>query len=123
MRTHRGAESVRTSRAGSAPGIPASTGPATTTPRRTAHGTRHTAHGEYRTKNLILAEYDRMAAVGLTLENPFVEGESGTYRSTLTPPLATAPDTAPDSRNLAPARDSAGPATVPGPALQELGVT
>jgi hypothetical protein len=81
------------------------------------------AHGEYRTKNLILAEYDRMAAVGLTLENPFVEGESGTYRSTLTPPLATAPDTAPDSRNLAPVRDSAGPATVPGPALQELGVT
>ncbi|MBL1101597.1 Eco57I restriction-modification methylase domain-containing protein [Streptomyces coffeae] len=44
------------------------------------------AHGEYRTKNLILAEYDRMAAAGLTLENPLTEGESGTYRSTLTPP-------------------------------------
>ncbi|SCE02971.1 hypothetical protein GA0115245_138548 [Streptomyces sp. di188] len=44
------------------------------------------AHGEYRTKNLILAEYDRMAAAGLTLENPLIEGESGSYRSTLTPP-------------------------------------
>ncbi|MGC5532532.1 Eco57I restriction-modification methylase domain-containing protein [Streptomyces sp. SR-10] len=43
------------------------------------------AHGEYRTKNLILAEYDRMAAAGLALENPLIEGESGTYRSTLTP--------------------------------------
>ncbi|MFJ6408525.1 Eco57I restriction-modification methylase domain-containing protein [Streptomyces hydrogenans] len=44
------------------------------------------AHGEYRTKNLILAEYDRMAAAGLTMENPLTEGESGSYRSTLTPP-------------------------------------
>ncbi|MCG0285482.1 Eco57I restriction-modification methylase domain-containing protein [Streptomyces sp. PSAA01] len=44
------------------------------------------AHGEYRTKNLILAEYGRMAAAGLTLETPLTEGESGTYRSTLTPP-------------------------------------
>ncbi|RSM93318.1 restriction endonuclease, partial [Streptomyces sp. WAC 01325] len=43
-------------------------------------------YGEYRTKNLILAEYDRMAAAGLTLETPLTEGESGTYRSTLTPP-------------------------------------
>jgi hypothetical protein len=43
-------------------------------------------YGEYRTKNLILAEYDRMAAAGLTLENPLTEGECGTYRSTLTPP-------------------------------------
>ncbi|MER5498550.1 DNA methyltransferase [Streptomyces sp. NPDC002561] len=42
-------------------------------------------HGEYRTKNLILAEYDRMAAAGLTMETPLTEGESGTYRSTLTP--------------------------------------
>ncbi|MFJ9426537.1 Eco57I restriction-modification methylase domain-containing protein [Streptomyces sp. NPDC101249] len=49
------------------------------------------AHGEYRTKNLILAEYDRMAAAGLTLENPLVEGESGTYRSTLTPPPGQGP--------------------------------
>ncbi|WP_371576123.1 Eco57I restriction-modification methylase domain-containing protein [Streptomyces sp. NBC_01314] len=49
------------------------------------------AHGEYRTKNLILAEYDRMAATGLTLENPLTEGESGTYRSTLTPPPGHGP--------------------------------
>ncbi|MEV6530512.1 DNA methyltransferase [Streptomyces sp. NPDC051639] len=49
------------------------------------------AHGEYRTKNLILAEYDRMAAAGLTLENPLIEGESGTYRSTLTPPPGHGP--------------------------------
>ncbi|MFI8288197.1 Eco57I restriction-modification methylase domain-containing protein [Streptomyces sp. NPDC085614] len=49
------------------------------------------AHGEYRTKNLILAEYDRMAAVGLTLENPLTEGESGSYRSTLTPPPGHGP--------------------------------
>ncbi|MFD6275193.1 Eco57I restriction-modification methylase domain-containing protein [Streptomyces sp. NPDC060209] len=38
----------------------------------------------YRTKDLILAEYDRMAAAGLTLENPLVDGEN--YTSTLTPP-------------------------------------
>ncbi|MEV6378042.1 DNA methyltransferase [Streptomyces sp. NPDC051773] len=49
------------------------------------------AHGEYRTKNLILAEYDRMAAAGLTLENPLTEGKSGTYRSTLTPPPGHGP--------------------------------
>lgn len=49
------------------------------------------AHGEYRTKNLILAEYDRMAVAGLTLENPLTEGESGTYRSTLTPPPGQGP--------------------------------
>ncbi|QNP69615.1 N-6 DNA methylase [Streptomyces roseirectus] len=49
------------------------------------------AHGEYRTKNLILAEYDRMAAAGLTIENPLTEGESGTYRSTLTPPPGQGP--------------------------------
>ncbi|WP_328641425.1 Eco57I restriction-modification methylase domain-containing protein [Streptomyces canus] len=48
-------------------------------------------HGEYRTKNLILAEYDRMAAAGLTLETPLTEGESGTYRSTLTPPPGHGP--------------------------------
>ncbi|WP_055571752.1 Eco57I restriction-modification methylase domain-containing protein, partial [Streptomyces prasinopilosus] len=60
----------------------------------TFNGTRHNdikAHGEYRTKNLILAEYDRMAAAGLTLENPLTEGESGTYRSTLTPPPGQGP--------------------------------
>ncbi|MEE1772875.1 N-6 DNA methylase [Streptomyces sp. JV185] len=48
-------------------------------------------HGEYRTKNLILAEYDRMAAAGLTLETPLTEGESGTYRSTLAPPAGRGP--------------------------------
>ncbi|MGW5507803.1 Eco57I restriction-modification methylase domain-containing protein [Streptomyces albogriseolus] len=48
-------------------------------------------HGEYRTKNLILAEYDRMAATGLTLETPLIEGESGTYHSTLTPPPGHGP--------------------------------
>ncbi|MEU3363970.1 DNA methyltransferase [Streptomyces pseudogriseolus] len=47
--------------------------------------------GEYRTKRLVLAEYDRMAAAGLTLENPLTESESGTYRSTLTPPPGQAP--------------------------------
>ncbi|MFZ3493964.1 Eco57I restriction-modification methylase domain-containing protein [Streptomyces sp. 5.8] len=49
------------------------------------------AHGEYRTKNLILSEYDRMAAAGLTMENPLTEGESGSYRSTLTPPPGQGP--------------------------------
>ncbi|MCX5210071.1 N-6 DNA methylase [Kitasatospora sp. NBC_00240] len=49
------------------------------------------AHGTYRTKELILAEYDRMAAAGLTLENPLIEGESGTYRSTLNPPPGQGP--------------------------------
>ncbi|MEU1288853.1 DNA methyltransferase [Kitasatospora sp. NPDC005856] len=49
------------------------------------------AHGAYRTKELILAEYDRMAAAGLTLENPLTEGESGSYRSTLNPPPGQGP--------------------------------
>ncbi|MEU5714514.1 DNA methyltransferase [Streptomyces sp. NPDC020403] len=48
-------------------------------------------YGEYHTKNLILAEYDRMAAAGLTMDNPLTEGESGTYRSTLTPPPGQGP--------------------------------
>ncbi len=47
--------------------------------------------GEYRTKRLVLAEYDRMDAAGLTLETPLTEGESGTYRSTLTPPPGQGP--------------------------------
>ncbi|GAA0901089.1 Eco57I restriction-modification methylase domain-containing protein [Streptomyces thermoalcalitolerans] len=47
--------------------------------------------GEYRTKRLVLAEYDRMAAAGLTLENPLVEGEGGNYRSTLNPPPGQGP--------------------------------
>ncbi|MFD8648777.1 Eco57I restriction-modification methylase domain-containing protein [Streptomyces mirabilis] len=46
-------------------------------------------YGSYRTKELILAEYDRMAAAGLTLENPLVDGEN--YTSTLTPPPGQGP--------------------------------
>ncbi|MFI1710932.1 Eco57I restriction-modification methylase domain-containing protein [Streptomyces griseoruber] len=46
-------------------------------------------YGEYRTKRLVLTEYDRMAAVGLTLENPLVDGEN--YTSTLTPPPGHGP--------------------------------
>ncbi|WP_069761019.1 DNA methyltransferase [Streptomyces sp. LUP47B] len=46
-------------------------------------------YGSYRTKELILAEYDRMAAASLTLENPLVEGEN--YTSTLTPPPGLGP--------------------------------
>ncbi|WP_405641492.1 Eco57I restriction-modification methylase domain-containing protein [Streptomyces uncialis] len=49
------------------------------------------AHGTYRTKDLILAEYDRMAAAGLTLETPLDESDSGTYLSTLTPPPGQGP--------------------------------
>ncbi|MGW2179605.1 Eco57I restriction-modification methylase domain-containing protein [Streptomyces sp. NPDC001732] len=49
------------------------------------------AHGEYRTKNLILAEYDRMAAAGLTLDNPLDESPAGTYHSHLTPPPGQGP--------------------------------
>ncbi|MER5514542.1 DNA methyltransferase [Streptomyces sp. NPDC002763] len=41
-------------------------------------------YGEYRTKRLVLTEYDRMAAAGLTMGNPLVDGEN--YTSTLTPP-------------------------------------
>ncbi|MFD4015347.1 Eco57I restriction-modification methylase domain-containing protein [Streptomyces sindenensis] len=46
-------------------------------------------YGSYRTKELILAEYDRMAAAGLTLETPLVDGEN--YTSTLTPPPGHGP--------------------------------
>ncbi|WP_405683139.1 Eco57I restriction-modification methylase domain-containing protein [Streptomyces sp. NBC_00057] len=46
-------------------------------------------YGTYRTKDLILAEYDRMAAAGLTLENPLVDGEN--YTSTLAPPPGHGP--------------------------------
>ncbi|MFD6189891.1 Eco57I restriction-modification methylase domain-containing protein [Streptomyces sp. NPDC060275] len=46
-------------------------------------------YGTYRTKNLILAEYDRMAAAGVSLENPLVDGEN--YTSTLTPPPGHGP--------------------------------
>ncbi|MEU3788361.1 DNA methyltransferase [Streptomyces fructofermentans] len=46
-------------------------------------------YGEYRTKRLVLAEYDRMAVAGLTLETPLVEGKN--YTSTLTPPPGHGP--------------------------------
>ncbi|MGW0816238.1 Eco57I restriction-modification methylase domain-containing protein [Streptomyces viridiviolaceus] len=46
-------------------------------------------YGSFRTKELILAEYDRMAAVGVSLENPLVDGEN--YTSTLTPPPGHGP--------------------------------
>ncbi|MEU3992345.1 N-6 DNA methylase [Streptomyces platensis] len=49
------------------------------------------AFGEYRTKRLVLTEYDRMATAGLTLETPLTEGESGAYRSPLTPPPGHGP--------------------------------
>ncbi|MDI3420125.1 Eco57I restriction-modification methylase domain-containing protein [Streptomyces luteolus] len=49
------------------------------------------AHGTYRTKDLILAEYDRMAAAGLTLDTPLDESANGTYRSTLNPPPGQGP--------------------------------
>ncbi|MGX1541154.1 Eco57I restriction-modification methylase domain-containing protein [Streptomyces adustus] len=44
--------------------------------------------GEYRTKRLVLAEYDRMAIAGLGLETPLAEegSNTGAYYSTLTPP-------------------------------------
>ncbi|MGW5089059.1 Eco57I restriction-modification methylase domain-containing protein [Streptomyces coelicoflavus] len=46
-------------------------------------------YDSYRTKELILAEYDRMAAAGVSLENPLVDGEN--YTSTLTPPPGHGP--------------------------------
>ncbi|WP_404955425.1 Eco57I restriction-modification methylase domain-containing protein [Streptomyces sp. 147326] len=48
-----------------------------------------TKYGEYRTKRLVLAEYDRMAAAGVSMENPLVDGEN--YTSTLTPPPGHGP--------------------------------
>jgi hypothetical protein len=46
-------------------------------------------YGHYRTKDLVLAEYDRMAAAGLSLTTPLVDG--GNYTSTLTPPPGHGP--------------------------------
>ncbi|MBJ6642705.1 Eco57I restriction-modification methylase domain-containing protein [Streptomyces sp. BSE7-9] len=46
-------------------------------------------YGTYRTKELILAEYDRMAAAGVSLKTPLVDGEN--YTSTLTPPPGHGP--------------------------------
>ncbi|MEU0482661.1 DUF4357 domain-containing protein [Streptosporangium sp. NPDC006013] len=40
-------------------------------------------YGTYRTKDLVLAEYDRMAASGVSLTVPLIDGEN--YTSTLTP--------------------------------------
>jgi hypothetical protein len=46
-------------------------------------------YGTYRTKDLILAEYDRMAAAGVSLTTPLVDGEN--YTSTLNPPPGYGP--------------------------------
>ncbi|WP_026454221.1 Eco57I restriction-modification methylase domain-containing protein [Saccharomonospora iraqiensis] len=46
-------------------------------------------YGTYRTKDLILAEYDRMAGAGVDLDTPLVDGEN--YTSTLTPPPGHGP--------------------------------
>ncbi|MEU7347947.1 DNA methyltransferase [Streptomyces bacillaris] len=46
-------------------------------------------YGHYRTKDLVLAEYDRMAAAGLSLTAPLVDGEN--YTSTLTLPPGQGP--------------------------------
>ncbi|MFE2523779.1 Eco57I restriction-modification methylase domain-containing protein [Streptomyces sp. NPDC059382] len=46
-------------------------------------------YGSYRTKELVLAEYDRMAAAGVSLENPLIDGEN--YTSMLTPPPGHGP--------------------------------
>ena len=49
--------------------------------------------GEYRTRRLVLAEYDRMAAAGLTVDTPLTGSEGGTvaYASLLTPPPGQGP--------------------------------
>ncbi|MEU0516729.1 DNA methyltransferase [Streptosporangium sp. NPDC006007] len=46
-------------------------------------------YGTYRTKDLVLAEYDRMAASGVSLTVPLVDGEN--YTSTFTPPPGHGP--------------------------------
>lgn len=46
-------------------------------------------YGTYRTKDLILAEYDRMAEAGVSFDNPLVDGEN--YTSTLNPPPGHGP--------------------------------
>nr|WP_246127512.1 hypothetical protein [Amycolatopsis rhizosphaerae] len=46
-------------------------------------------YGSYRTKELILAEYDRMAAAGVSLTTPLIDGEN--YTSTLNPPPGHGP--------------------------------
>lgn len=46
-------------------------------------------YGRYRTKELILSNYDRMAASGVSLDTPLVDGEN--FTSTLTPPPGHGP--------------------------------
>ncbi|WP_427922819.1 Eco57I restriction-modification methylase domain-containing protein [Streptomyces sp. cg40] len=46
-------------------------------------------YGTYRTKDLVLAEYDRMAPAGVSLDTPLIDGE--TYTSPLTPPPGHGP--------------------------------
>lgn len=46
-------------------------------------------YGTFRTKDLVLAEYDRMAEAGVDLDTPLVDGEN--YTSTLTPPPGHGP--------------------------------
>ncbi|RLV09839.1 restriction endonuclease [Streptomyces griseocarneus] len=46
-------------------------------------------YGEYRTKRLVLTEYDRMAAAGLSMEDSLVDGQN--YTSALTPPPGHGP--------------------------------
>ncbi|MBY8855414.1 N-6 DNA methylase [Nocardia sp. CA2R105] len=46
-------------------------------------------YGTYRTKDLILAEYDRMAQAGVNLTTPLIDGEN--YTSTLNPPPGHGP--------------------------------
>ncbi|WP_345047242.1 hypothetical protein [Streptomyces rameus] len=46
-------------------------------------------YGRYRTRDLILAEYDRMAAAGLRPGTPLVEGWN--HASTLVPPPGRGP--------------------------------
>ncbi|SFL06607.1 N-6 DNA Methylase [Streptosporangium canum] len=46
-------------------------------------------YGTYRTRDLVLAEYDRMAAAGVSLTAPLIDGEN--YTSILTPPPGHGP--------------------------------
>ena len=46
-------------------------------------------YGTYRTKNLVLAEYDRMAVDGCGLDSPLIDGQN--FTSTLTPPPGHGP--------------------------------
>ncbi|WP_150252490.1 Eco57I restriction-modification methylase domain-containing protein [Nocardiopsis deserti] len=50
-------------------------------------------YGTYRTKDLILEIYDRMAKAGVSLDNPLIDGEN--FTSTLTPPPGHGPRHAP----------------------------